>query len=192
MNSSNCGPRPNPRELLNKRTLILGEVKRGKTRITEGIVSDLLADGRKDIAIIDMAPDAIRGIGGKMRPSDSLCVRAGDVLPPPLYLTAKIHAPRLTGKSPQEVDAMAWENASTIEGLLRKYEEDPKEILVVNDISLYLQRGSLSRLLEVISLSQTLIANGYYGHTLGDDDLSQNERRNMDGLIKECDEVIWL
>jgi len=75
---------------MNRRTIIVGDVNSGKTSQTLNILKLFLKAGHaKKIAILDLAPGNIQGIGGKMEPP---------LDEPLLYLTTSILAPRLTGK----------------------------------------------------------------------------------------------
>jgi hypothetical protein len=142
-----------------------------------------LKEGYK-VSFLDVAPEMIKGIGGKFKPTPQ---------PPSfIYLTTEIFAPRLTAKSPEERDRLAQANAISIERMFEEYRRQPSDVLFINDVSIYLQAGDLESLWDVISLSKTAVMNGYYGKTLGEDPLSQRERREMDRLIERCDRVIWL
>jgi len=166
-----------------KRTLILGDVNSGKTELTLELLTQIIDQKEDKVAALDFAPEKTQGIGGKM-----------EVPPHPRisYLTTRIIPPRLTGKSIDEVDAYALQNVNAIEQLFSIYLKDPKKILVINDISLYLQKGDPGRLLEVLNTAHTAIVNGYYGKTFGDSKLSVRERKQMDRLAEVCDRVIRL
>ena len=76
---------------LNRRTLIVGDVNSGKTGRTQKILEHFLKAGYgENIAILDLAPDSVDGVGGKMEPP---------LDEPVVYLTTSISAPRLTGKN---------------------------------------------------------------------------------------------
>ncbi len=177
---SNKGREIEITSLFNKRTIILGEVNRGKTFLLSLILKEILKLGMKSIVVVDMAPSRYAGIGGKMRVKD-LPIR---------YYTTTIIPPRLTGKTMEEIRAFASENARKIEGLFERYLKNPSEILLINDVSIYLQAGDLDKLMEVVTVPSTLIMNGYYGKSLGGGTLGDRERENMDALIKKCDKVI--
>ncbi len=170
-------------EYWERKSLILGDVKSGKTQMTLELLSRIIDQKRDEVAVLDLAPEKTRGIGGKM-----------DVPSHPLisYWTTTIIPPRLAGRSIDEVEAYARRNAEAIEEVFASYLKNPKKILAINDVSLYLQTGSLDRLMEVLSLSHTVIINGYYGETFGNSPLSRKERCQMDRLVKVCDRVIYL
>ena len=77
--------------------------------------------------------------------------------------------------------------------MLEVFDTEPSRILFINDVSLYLQRGSLDRLWETLLKADTVVANGYVGERLKDDlgtGLSRDERRRMDELASRVDVVI--
>jgi len=170
-------------EYWERKSLILGDVNSGKTRMTLELLSRIIDQKRAEVAVLDLAPEQTRGIGGKMVvPSHHLIS----------YSTTTIIAPRLAGRDTDEVEAYARRNAEAIEEVFGNYLKNPKKVVIINDVSLYLQTGTLDRLMEVLSLSHTAIINGYYGKTFGNSPLSKRERCQIDRLIKICDRVIYL
>jgi len=169
---------------LNKRTLILGDVKSGKTARTLEILREFIRAGYAEkIAVIDMAPDLTGGIGGKMTPPDDASL---------LYLTTTITAPRLTGVDEAHIRRLAAQNARAIEVLFDRFRQDPREILFVNDASLYLQAGDWCTFLKMLNIASTQIVNSYYGRTFPDSPLTQRETRLMQALMKVCNPIISL
>ena len=171
------------RGFINKKTLIVGEVNTGKTAYLNNILEKLLKEGHTDLSIIDMAPETIGDIGGKMSLGKLTFIR---------YLTAEIVAPRLTGGSQEEVEALAKENAWSIDAILLQYLNDPSKVLLINDVSIYLQAGDLDRLLSLLNSTSTVVMNGYFGYGLGGGKLGERERRKMKALQEKCDRVINL
>jgi hypothetical protein len=171
-------------EYWGKRTLILGEVRSGKTQMTQRLLASILGQKeQEEVAVLDFAPEKSQGIGGKIQvPSHPLIS----------YLTTTIVPPRLTGRNRGEIEAHARKNAQMTENLFSVYLKNPKKILLINDVTLYLQQGSLSRLLEVFLPSHTVIINGYYGTSFDDTAFSQKEKAQVDRLIRVCDRVIYL
>jgi len=166
-----------------KKTLILGDVNSGKTQMTLELLALIRDRERRKVAVLDFAPEKTRDIGGKMAvPSDPFV----------FYYTTKIIPPRLTGRNSTEAEAYASQNAKAIDVLFVRYMKNPRSLLIINDVSLYLQMGDLRRLLDVLRPSHTVIINGYYGITLGDSALSKREREQMDRLAQACDQVIHL
>ncbi|NQU13492.1 MAG: hypothetical protein HQ561_05060 [Desulfobacteraceae bacterium] len=171
------------RGFINKKTLIVGEVNTGKTAYLNNILEKLLKEGHTDLSIIDMAPETIGDIGGKMSLGKLTFIK---------YLTAEIVAPRLTGGSQEEVEALAKENAWSIDAILLQYLNDPSKVLLINDVSIYLQAGDLDRLLSLLNSTSTVVMNGYFGDSLGGGELGERERRKMKALQEKCDRVINL
>jgi hypothetical protein len=165
----------------NKKTIIIGEVNTGKTACLGEILTRFLEEGETDITVIDMAPENVKGIGGKMIKAGIYAIR---------YFTAQIVAPRLTGKTDQEVRMLAEHNAKLINDIFVEYLKNPTKVLFINDISLYLQAGDLNKLLSLLSSTSTVIMNGYYGFSLGGGKLGKRERKNMNALQKRCNNVI--
>ena len=170
-------------EFLGRKTLIVGDVNSGKTLYSLEILNAFLESGMSDIAVLDFAPASVSGIGGKMVPPDS---------PGILYLTADITAPRLTGRDEHEILNLARRNAHTIERLVNTYLDHFKDILFINDITLYLHTGDIEKILKVIGLSSTAVINAYYGSTLSNMPLSAEERICVEHLMDCLDRVIRL
>ncbi|MBS7652174.1 MAG: hypothetical protein QW638_05740 [Candidatus Bathyarchaeia archaeon] len=181
-------------DLILKRTLIVGDVGVGKTRMTINLLCDALSKGySRDITIVDMAPGSMvyqgRKIGGCI--SDMIKLPGGV-----RYLKPnRIMAPRITASSPGELLLMVENNRKSIEPLLREFLDDPTPILFINDVSIYFQSGCYKKVFEVLEASKTFIGNGYYGGSLIFDygtGVSKIERHLMDLLISKVDIVINL
>lgn len=173
-----------PAQLEGIRSLIWGEVKSGKTTLTSRLLAMFAEEGYGELAVMEFAPEMLRGIGGKMAlPSPAPGLR---VFSPP------ISAPRLRGNTPEEVEALAQVNGAAIDQALAQYQADPGKALFINDVSLYLQAREPELLLEALAATPTVVMNGYHGHVLGDDDFSQRERARMERLAGACDLMIEL
>ena len=168
-------------EFRNKKTIIIGEVNTGKTNFLLNILKGFLKEGEKEIALIDMAPESIKGIGGKIDDENINTIK---------YYTAQIVAPRLTGKTVEEVETFARHNAELIDEIFVEYLKSPTKVLFINDVSIYLQAGDLNELLALLHSTPTAIMNGYYGSSLGGGKLGERERENMKALQSRCDRVI--
>ena len=171
-------------EYINRRTLIVGDVNSGKTDRTLKILKRFLRAGYgKNIAILDLAPDSVRGIGGKMEPP---------LDEPLVYLTTSISAPRLTGINKSHIWHLAENNSTAIEKLFEKLRQQNRAILFVNDATLYLQAGHFQRFLEILETASTQIINAYYGSTFADSELTRREKKRTEDLMKICDKVITM
>ena len=167
---------------MNRRTIIVGDVNSGKTSQSVYILNLFLKAGYAGkIAILDLAPGNIRGIGGKMEPP---------LDEPLLYLTTSIIAPRLTGKDEYHILKLAEENATAIEKLFAKFSQQKREILFVNDVTLYFQAGDFDRFIKILDSTSTHIINAYYGHTFSDSKLTEREKKLTEALMKLCDQII--
>jgi len=173
-----------PAQLEGLRSLIWGEVKTGKTTLTGNLLARFVKDGYTDLAVMEFAPEMLRGVGGKMAlPSPATGLR---VYSPP------IAAPRLSAGSPEEVEALAQANGAAIDQALAEYQAAPSKVLFINDVSLYLQARDPELLMDALAATPTVVMNGYHGSSLGDDAFSQRERAHVERLAKACDLVIAL
>jgi hypothetical protein len=169
---------------INRKTLIVGAVNSGKTRLTTAILDGLCAAGwRRRIVVLDWAPELTTGIGGKIDPRPYDQVR---------WLTCDIIPPRLRGRDPEEIQALAERNAQAIAPLLDSALAARRAILIVNDASLYLQTGNPRRLMEVAAAYPTVIMNAYYGHSFVAAPFTDLERRRVENLTRWCDRVLRL
>lgn len=179
-------------ELLGKRALILGEVGSGKSRLTAKLLEEAISLGYSDrIAVIDLSPDIRLPSGEVVGAPLTSYVAIG---PPIKYMRPMgIRAPRLEGNSRDGVLMLAEENAKAIEAIFYEYLKGAREILFINDVSLYLHGGELGLLLSVISKANTSILNGYYGVRLEKDKgsgISKRERALMEDLASRMDLLI--
>lgn len=171
-------------EYIDRRTLIVGDVNSGKTGRTLKILQRFLRAGYgKNIAVLDLAPDSVRGVGGKMEPP---------LDEPLVYLTTSISAPRLTGRNENHIRQLAENNSTAIEKLFVKLHQQKRAILFVNDATLYLQAGHFKRFIEILDTASTQIINAYYGNTFADSELTQRERNLTEDLMKICDKIITM
>ena len=177
-------PEKNIQQYLGRQTLVAGAVNAGKTTRTEAVVQQFLAAGYgQRMVILDLAPDPLKGVGGKLWT---------DKLSGVTYLTDKIHAPRLMGKDSVDTLALAKENAQTIEHLFSQIQCGDEDILILNDVTLYLQAGDLKLLCDFLNRFSTKFINAYYGNSFDDSDLSRRERELTEALMEMSDEVIVL
>jgi hypothetical protein len=182
------------RDLIGRKTLINGDVRAGKTKLTAELLEEAVEQGHsEEITVIDMAPEAEvyegRSIGGRLPELTDACSRVRYLSP------LKVETPRLRAKTPGELLHMARLNEERIKALLDEYLERPSPILFVNDVSIFLQSGSIDPVLLAANRAGTFVANGYYGEQLSADlgtGVSERERALMDALASEMDLIISL
>lgn len=172
----------------------MGTVRTGKTKLTVDLLEEAVGLGYSGlVTVVDMAPESVtvcgKSLGGRLSELTEACrgVR---------YLTPqRVETPRLKAKSAEELLNMVRYNAESIKPLLEEYIAEPSPILFVNDISMYLQSGSVDPVLEAVGRAETFIANGYYGEYFSEDlrtGVSRMERDLMDQLASHMDVVVWL
>jgi hypothetical protein len=165
-----------------RRTLVIGDVNTGKTRLTEEVLARWMVQDRSHkIVVLDLAPETKGTIGGRIHlPANFQGVD----------LSTTIVPPRLSGRDEIEATALAEANAAAIEILFKDSRLETCAILVINDVTLYLQAGSYERVWAIIEPVGTVLINAYYGNSFPDYQLSRRERRLTDRLIQDCDQVI--
>jgi hypothetical protein len=165
-------------DYLSRKTLILGDVNTGKTTLTRKALEALLLrpDLGGRIAIVDMAPEipanlaeekGLPGVGGKLTPPEGRDI---------LYLGGRFEPPRLSSKTEEEALKKARHNRQVIERLFGKIDLNSRDILLVNDVSIYLQAGTAKNLIRRLDRAATVIANGYWGERLGGGTLTEREK----------------
>ncbi|MCF8043672.1 MAG: hypothetical protein K9K65_06865 [Desulfarculaceae bacterium] len=174
---------PPVEELVGSWTLITGEVNTGKTGLLSRLMADFAAQDPGRMALIDMAPELTRGVGGKLSPPPGVNLKV---------CAPAIIAPRLTGKTPEEVLALAKANAARLEEAFEGYLAAPAVVLFINDVSLYLQAGDPAKLYQVLEATPTVVINGYLGASLGGGEMGEMERRRMEELAARCVRVYRL
>lgn len=177
-------------ELRGERTLIIGDVSTGKTRLTRRILRQA-RDIEEDITAIDMAPPP-KEVSGNKAGGPLLNEKIGNIR---YFWPKKIETPRLSAKTPEQLIVMAKHNEEILKPILEAYKTNPSSTLFVNDVSIYLQQGSLEDLWSSIAKSDTLVVNGYYGKKLKQDlgtGISRRERKLMDKLASKMDNVLRL
>jgi hypothetical protein len=170
-----------PGDCLGRKLLIVGDVNTGKTTLARRVLQDFCARGLGGgIAILDLAPTippefaekrGVRGVGGTLEADHSCGVT---------YARPLLQAPRLTSSSEAEAAAKAAENLQRIEAAWQGLTQ--ARILFVNDISMALQAGRASDLVDRFASVETVIANGYLGERLGGGELTRHERGQMEEL----------
>jgi len=147
----------------------------------------------KEITVVDMAPETEvvegRSIGGRLCELTEAFEKVRYLAPD------KVETPRLKATSAEDLLSMVRINAERIKPLLEAYQATPSPVLFVNDVSIYLQSGSIEIVLEAAKQAETFIANGYYGEFFSNDHgtgVSKIERDLMDQLASHMDEIIIL
>ncbi len=184
-------------ECLGKRILVIGDVNTGKTTLCKRWLNERCQQGLgARIALLDLAPTispelalkrGIVGAGGELRAPDGSGV---------LDLRAHLEPPRLSSSSESEALDKAERNAQLMETLIGQLEPQ-RDILFINDVTLFLQARSAARLIESAGFDRqtTLIINGYRGERLGGGALTRHETAEMSELEKvfaERGEVVRL
>ncbi len=173
-------------EIKGKKVLIAGDVSSGKTAYTAKLVEKILGQNpEEEVTILDFAP-VRRKIGGQLRRHVRLNRKN-------YFAPKNVAAPRIDGRSREEVIMLAEKNAGSMAPLLKRYLEHPTRYLIINDVSLYLQAGDYELLSDCIKKAETAIINSYYGSSLSNDKgshISAIERRNVERLMKHVDLVI--
>ena len=180
--------------LIHKRTMILGDVSTGKTRLTARLLMEALrSENPESITVIDMAPEKRlykgKPIGGKITDTVTLPVEVGLLQP------RKINAPRYSARDRDDLFRQVEENRASIEEALELYLAEQTPILFINDLSLYFQSGRFEKALEAMVRAETSVANAYHGEILEDDHgtgISMTERRVVETFAGRADILIHL
>ena len=156
------------------KTVITGEGGSGKTLLTVRFLVEALARvPGQDLLVIDFAPPSFLyksvKIGGMVEeyidlPSDV------KILKP-----EKVYTPRVS-KDP----SLAGENYRNMEPLIDLALSLHKKYVFVNDVSLYLQAGTVKDVRKLLSLAPTMVINGYLGRIFEDSsEITKNENKLM-------------
>ena len=169
---------------LGKKILVIGDVNTGKTTLCKRWLTELCQQGLgARIALLDLAPTISRelalqrgivGAGGELR------APAGSEV---LDLRATLEPPRLSSSSEGEALEKAERNAQLIETLSCQLEPQ-RDILFINDVTLFLQARSAASLIKSARFDRrtTLVINGYRGERLGGGALTRHETAEMSEL----------
>ena len=178
-------------EIINRRTLIIGEVGSGKTLLTANIVKLLIEKCfKKEITIIDLAPNKNKigvPLNQYLKNISSYNIR--------YLIPRRIYAPRLTASSPHELKSFLYLNYIEAKKLFNIYSSNPTKILIINDLTIFLHYGTVDELLNIIKTSKTFIGNAYYGYSIKDrfnTGLDEVERKKVKSLIDHMDSVVSL
>lgn len=176
-----------PDDPLGKKLLVMGDVNVGKTTLCRQWLARLCAKGLGTrIVVLDLAAH----IPPAMAQARGLAGVGGYLQPPPedgvLDLRTHLYAPRLSSTTEAEANEKAAHNARAIDALLAQLPPpgSGRDVLFVNDVTLYLQAGHATDLLAQIGRADftTLLVNGYWGQRLGESALSRRERTQAQRL----------
>ncbi|MEM1549856.1 MAG: hypothetical protein QXO74_02615 [Candidatus Methanomethylicia archaeon] len=181
-------------DLLGKRILLVGDVGSGKTILTLNIVNKFIELGfGSEITILDFAPISIyhsgRRVGGKLIEysfHQNLVKR---------YVDVDTYPPRILGKCRDEVLMYAKINRCRCESALKDFIDNPSNILIINDVSIYYHIGDLGLIVDALKLCKTFIGNAYFNGFIEDKfstGISINEREMTKFLMNLMDLTINL
>jgi len=181
-------------QTVHKKTLILGDISTGKTRLTVRLLQNALKSSRpEEITVIDMAPEKTfhhgKAIGGKITDMIKLPL-AVRVLQP-----RKVNAPRHAARDRDELLHQVQQNVMSIEESIDQFLSRATPILFINDLSLYFQSGRFEKAFKAMDKADTFVANAYYGTTLENDlgtGVSAVERKIIENIAGRVDLVIRL
>ncbi len=176
-------------EILGKRTIIIGDVGAGKTKLLAEMIEQLNNMGYGgEITVIDLAPPRMGKIGGTI--DEYINVDAIRFLKPEL-----VYAPRTQACNPDDVRRYVNHNLQQARILFKRYLSEPTRILAINDLTIHLQGGEVYEVVELINKAETFIATAYKGETLQEDygtGITKTEREKLDELTKLMDKIIQL
>ncbi len=178
--------------LIGKKTLIYGETNTGKTLHTAKFVQFLLEFKKfdpKEISILDFAPkltcfDNLK-VGGRIHDYYENSTRCNYI-----NFEGEIIPPRLKAKNKNEVYINICHNFKKVNKILEIYNTNPTEVLIINDISIYLHLGPNKYLFNTINKSDTFFGNTYYGSSIVSNFsklLSIKEKSRVETLIKNVE-----
>ena len=182
---------------LGRRILVIGDVNTGKTTLCQRWLNELCQQGLgARTAVIDLAPTISRELAlqrGIVGAGGELHAPAGSGV---LDLRTHLEPPRLSSSTENEALEKAARNAQRIDALLGRLEPQ-RDILFINDVTLFLQARSAASLIKSARFDRrtTLVINGYRGERLGGGALTRHETAEMaelEKLFAEQGEVVRL
>lgn len=176
------------KDVIGKRVLVLGEAGSGKTALAARLLDELIElFNPEEITVIDMAPRRIGEVGGKLSAITDSTKKVRYLAP------KRVYAPRLTGTSREQVLKYAELNRRVMEPLFNMFVRRPTQILILNDVTLYLHAGELETVLKSMRLAGTFLATAYRGSRLAEDrgsGISARENRLVKRLSTYMDQII--
>ncbi len=175
---------------------IIGETGTGKTRLTLKAIEKLAEKHGENLTVIDFAP------GKTFYKGKTIGLRIEDILPMEIlnkirYIKANTKPARITSKTCRQLMEAVKENTRECLKVLEKFLQNPTSHLVINDLSIYLQGGSLQPLLKCMKLTETMIVNSYYGYSISGPMkchliISRRERFMVRCILRMFDKIIKL
>lgn len=182
-------------KILGTRTLLYGETDTKKTIYTAQFIKYLLETKHispKDISILDFAPKLAYikdlKIGGRIQDYYDNCIKCNYI-----NFEGEIIPPRLNARSKKELYDILCQNHKKVVKILENFNKNPTEILIINDISIYLHLGSKKKLMNLINRSSTFFGNAYYGSSISSKFsklLSVKEKIRIEFLIKNIENSV--
>lgn len=176
------------KDIVGKRVLVLGEAGSGKTTLAARALEKLMTlFDSEEITVIDMAPQRIGGVGGRLSDITDATRKVRYLAPQTVY------APRLTGASREQVLEYAELNMKGMEPLFNMFIRKPTQVLVLNDVTLYLHAGDLETVLKALRKAKTFLATAYRGSKLAENHgsgISAREEQLVRKLATHMDQII--
>ncbi len=174
---------------LNKYTLVIGDVGKGKTKLTGDFIKELIRLGYDgDLYIIDLAPN-VRNIGSRL--SKYVYGFRNSIY----RYSREIRAPRVEAKDSRMLKEYIERNYRVALEFFKDFVKSGRKILVVNDLSIFLHYAEVEEVLRYIEHSDTFFGNCYYGEHIIDQfgtGIDRIERKKVLELTKYMDNVIKL
>ena len=179
-------------DFIGHHTLLYGETDTKKTYFTAKFIQFLIEKKNinpKEISILDFAPsysiiNKVK-IGGKITDFYKNSIICNN-----LYFEGDIIPARLNARNFKELYENACNNYKKTFKILKIFTENPTEILIINDISIYLHIGNKKLLMDSIEKSNTFLGNSYYGSSIKSDFsnlFNLREKRLVKYLIKKIE-----
>lgn len=178
--------------LIGHSTLLYGETNTKKTFFTSKFVQYLIETKNivpEEISILDFAPPITYikdiKIGGKIKDFYERSVICNNI-----YFEGEIIPPRLNARNVYELFKFSCHNFKKTYSILKKFNDNPTDILIINDISIYLHIGNKKLILDSIKKSHTFFGNSYYGSSIIKyfaPHFNLREKRLVEYLIKKMD-----
>ncbi|NVM45573.1 MAG: hypothetical protein HWN79_11715 [Candidatus Lokiarchaeota archaeon] len=179
-------------KIVGTHTLLYGETNTKKTFYTAKFIEFLLEIKRvppKDVSVLDFAPKLAYvnklKIGGRIQDYYSNSKKCNIIA-----FKGEIIPPRINARNQKELFGLLCHNHKKVVKILDIFNANPTEILIINDISIYLHLGSKKYLMDTISKTKTFFGNAYYGSSISSKFsklLSIKEKIRVEFLIKNIE-----